>query len=213
MTIENLIQQKKISEILHFTTSHGILGILSERQLLPRSMLPEKKQLEFIMKNNCETRRDDAWFGYVNLSITRINQRLYNISSDNWHANNEQLWWCILSFKPEILTHAGVFFATTNNMYTGVQRRQSIEGLESLFAPKVNQFKNNYATRETNRDDNLPTCPQAEVLYPGAVSLDHLLCIYVKNDEHKDILHGQLAIFSNNGIEIKVQPDIFREKA
>jgi hypothetical protein len=58
----------------------------------------------------------------VNLSISRINARLFNISAKNWHRALDG-WWAVLSFDPLILTHDGVVFATTNNAYPGVIRR------------------------------------------------------------------------------------------
>lgn len=92
-------------------------------------------------------------------------------------------FWCILSFDTIILTHPGVFFATTNNIYTGVKRGTGAENLERLFAEKVVRWEGNVVARHPNLPRNQATCEQAEVLYPGELSLDYLKTVYVKSDE------------------------------
>jgi len=52
MTIDDIVIQRKISEILHFTTNEGLLGILYSGALKSRQCLPQEKQLEYIYKPN-----------------------------------------------------------------------------------------------------------------------------------------------------------------
>ena len=90
MTIEDIIRARQIEEILHFTTNQGITGILATEEVKARLHLPEEKHLEFIYKYNCEDRsRDRDWWQYVNLSISRVNSRLFDISSNRWHADGD----------------------------------------------------------------------------------------------------------------------------
>jgi len=169
VSVESIIKDRGITEVLHFTTNCGMTGILASGAVKPRASLGIDRRLEFIVTFNCPDRqRDRDWHGYVNLSITRVNCDLFAISRKKWHSASPG-WWCILSFGSEVLTHKGVVFCTTNNAYAGVVVRQAgAEGLERLFAQKVLAYESGtMATRQKGTPANVPTCKQAEVLYPG----------------------------------------------
>src|SRR6266511_5391085 len=100
--ILQLIERRGITEVLHFTTSKGLLGILYSRLVLPRRRLPRNKLVEHVYMVNAEVRYDPEWTDYVNLSIAQINTRFFDIASRKWHRDKD-LWWCILSFSPVIL--------------------------------------------------------------------------------------------------------------
>lgn len=210
MTITYIIQMRGIKEILHFTTNVGLTGILASKAVKPRKSLPKDKYLEYIYLYNCEDRsRDAAWHGYVNLSITKVNWRLFSISMFKWHSNIDG-WWCILSFDPIILTHQGVFFTTTNNIYTGVKRKTGAEGLEQLFAEKVVRWEGAVVTRMQSTPANQPTCEQAEVLYPGELSLDYIKAIYTKDDHSAYSAESLLDTFNEiPNVNCNVRPDLF----
>ena len=209
MTIEDIIEQRGISEILHFTTNWGITGILGTGVVKSRKRLPEEEYLEYIYMYNCESRnRDITWHDYVNLSLTTVNRKLFGISAGNWHAKMDG-WWCILSFSPETLTHDGVIFTTTNNIYTGVKRDKGSGGLEKLFSPITIQWRNNIVRRTPNTPTNQPTCPQAEVLYPQELSIQYLQCIYVKADDHASAIESQFDLFNISEYECLVEPGRF----
>jgi hypothetical protein len=163
--------------------------------------------LQFVYQPNAHRRRDLGWLDFVNLSISRINKEFFGVSC-NWHRA-EDLWWCIMSFEPAVMEHPGVYFATTNNMYTGVERGQGPVALENLFAPHVTRWRDNIAVRSELLTDNFTTCGQAEVLYPGELSVQHLRRIYVVRDEDADEVHAQLAVIGVEGVEVEVAPEKF----
>lgn len=182
MTIQDIIAQREIQEVLHFTTNKGITGILATGLLKARDLLKKDQYLEHIYKYNCKDRsRDKEWWRYVNLSITSINHYFFDISAGKWHAG-EDGWWCILSFSPIICCHEGIYFTTTNNMYSGVVRMQGAKGLNAMFDSHITQWENRVISRSSNLLDKQPTCEQAEVLYPEQISLEYLRKIYVKDD-------------------------------
>src|SRR4051812_42151281 len=119
MTIPQIIKSRGITEVVHFTHHQGLLGILHSGTVKARKELPGDIQLQYIYKPNAIYRKDKVWLGHVNLSISTIN-RSYFSSSCRWHRASD-LWWCVLGFDPIILTHDGVVFTTTNNIYTGVK--------------------------------------------------------------------------------------------
>lgn len=209
MTIADQIAARSITSILHFTTNRGSLGILDSRALKARARLDTDARLEKIFQPNAASRpRDAAWLDYVNLSISRINESFFGTSAGSWHKEKD-LWWCILDFKPEILSHAGVYFTTTNNMYSGVQRGLGESALEAAYAPSITQWRGKVIDRPKSHSLSLTTCPQAEVLYPAAVSTEFLQAIYVSAGEFADELASQIAVVNHPHVQIEVRPDLF----
>ncbi len=209
MSVEEIIRSKGITRVFHFTTTSGLLGILATWTVKSRARLPKDKYLEFIYKPNCEIRRDPDWLDYVNLSNQRINAIFFDICANRWHTDKE---WCILSFAPEILTHKGVVFATTNNSYAGVRRGTGTSGLMALYAAKMGQCHSwdSGFERPSGLAPNLPTCPQAEVLYPSELSLDFLNRIFLSADEQTDVLTGQIAVLGCPEIDYEVDISVFK---
>ena len=78
-TIADVIAKRGITEILHFTTNHGVLGMFAKRAILPRRTLPAEKYLEHVYKPNAEVRKDPAWTGHVSLSISRVSRSSMNL--------------------------------------------------------------------------------------------------------------------------------------
>lgn len=209
MSITNIIIQREIQELLHFTTNRGALGIFASGFLKSRSRLGADPQLEKIFFPNAENRsRDAAWLDYVNISVSRINESFFSISSRNWHKNKD-FWWAIFSIDPGIMSHDGVYFTTTNNMYSGVSRNLGLNGLNSMFMPSINQWNGKVVSRLANAELCTTTCNQAEVLYPGQLSTDFLRCIYVHSEKYADELAGQMAVVGHKIIDIHVRPDLF----
>jgi hypothetical protein len=209
MSVRGVMKRRGVEQVLHFTTNRGVLGVLATGALKSRQRLSKDKQLEFILKMNAAVRKDAAWLDYVNLSISRINGTFFDISSEKWHKGQD-LWWAVLDFAPEILCHDGVYFTTTNNIYTGVKRGMGEAGIEAMFQQKITQWTGNDVIRAQGMPDSETTCQQAEVLYPKELGVQYLRCIYVRTTEEEDELSGQLALTGKNEIQIAVKPEIFR---
>lgn len=211
MSVSEIIAVRGISEVLHFTTSNGLLGILATGKLLAHSELPTEKRLSHILQINCRDRsRDSAWHGHINLSISRINGSFFTISQ-GWHATAD-VFWCILSFSSEIMSHEGVFFATTNNAYPMTKRASDADGLEALFAPRIHQFPTKWVCRNNSQIENFTTCHQAEVLYPKELPLQYLKAIYVKTHDHADEVSAQIGVLNSQlppDFRLEVAPELF----
>jgi ssDNA thymidine ADP-ribosyltransferase, DarT len=218
MSIAEAIERREITQVLHFTTNLGLLGMLAKGAILSREQLPEDKYLEHVYRPNAEVRRDGPWLDYVNLSITGINTEFFD-HSRRWH-DDEDVWWCVVALEPEILTHPGVLFATTNNMYTGCRRGAGEESLEALFGERVELWRGNALKRAEGLKDNQTTCHQAEVLYPRSVLLHYFTQIYVATEKHSDIVGSQSEILlpvhagptGPQGLPIYVRPDVFEPR-
>ncbi len=82
MSIDDEIKKRGITEVLHFTTNRGLLGVLYSSALKSKARLTQDEQLEFILRPNAQVRKDPAWLDFVNLSISAINSTYFQISSD-----------------------------------------------------------------------------------------------------------------------------------
>ncbi|WP_081008222.1 DarT ssDNA thymidine ADP-ribosyltransferase family protein, partial [Pseudomonas savastanoi] len=200
---------RSIESVLHFTTNRGALGVFASRALKSRQRLNADQQLKHIFQPNARFRdKDLAWLDYANLSISQINTAFFKTCAGSWHKEKD-FFWCILDFSPSIMLHDDVWFTTTNNIYTGVKRARGVEGLEAVFQPTTHQFLGNYARRPADHPSNLPTCYQAEILYPLELSTDHLQRIYVHCDNDTDELAGQMAATGHPQVEVVVRPELF----
>lgn len=213
MTIQDIIESRGIERVVHFTTNLGALGVLATRSLKARARLRDDELLANVAKLNAKDRsRDAKWHDFVNLSITNINTSFFGAST--WEHRDKDYWWCILAFDPVIITHPGVWFATTNNMYSGVVQQQGGAGLNALFSPTITQWhsykEHRVATRLDSFCANQTTCFQAEVLYPGQISTQFLKTIYVRDDQSADELSGQIAAVAHPQVTIEVRPDLFQ---
>jgi len=205
-----------ITEILHFTTSRGLLGILADDAVHSRDHLNEAKYLEHIkVLNSPDRSRDADWTDYVNLSITAVNDRMLG-SSQGWHTEDD-VWWAVLAFDIEILGHPDVQFTTTNNAYANTKRAPGLTGFQALFAPTVPWgIHGSVARRSAGWPDNRPTEVQAEVLYPQSVSLEYLRAIYVSEEENIDKVTGWIATLANSAkvdlsaVTVLCKPEVFQ---
>lgn len=207
MTIDLIIKNRGIAELLHFSTSIGLVGILSTQNLLPRSALADEQTLEFILKYNAPYRSDPAWLKYVNLSIARINYQFFD-HAGGWHRD-QGLFWVVIGIAPEVLLHDGVYFTTTNNIYPSCRRGMGADALERLFAPKVLGRYSTEIHRTEEHQNHWTTCPQAEVLYPGPLPTRFMACIYVRNDNDLDAVHAQIAALGVGPYTVIVAPEKF----
>jgi hypothetical protein len=90
-----------------------------------------------------------------------------------------------------------------------VRRGQGAAALANLFAARVIRWRDNIVVRSDELPDNFTTCQQAEVLYPGELSVEYLRRIYVTRDEDADEVHAQLAVVGFEGVEVVADPERF----
>ena len=213
--IASTISVKGITEIVHFSTNLGLLGCLHTGYLLPRSRLPENQSLAHILTLNAPFRaeerpsfdKSERWIDYVNMSVSEITTNLFKHSL-KWHADRD-IYWVILSFDPELCSDDGVYFSTTNNIYPGTIRGKGGEALEALFANRIHRRDDWYANRR-NRAAHLPTCEQAEVLYPAKVDMRFLRRVYVREGEEADSVYALLSQYSRQDVAVVLDPEKFK---
>jgi len=211
LTIEEAIQARGVSEVVHFTTNHGCLGTLYTQKLQSRAKLQDDEMVQYLFGANAELRRDVAYLDHISLSVEHINTHFYGISANNWHRD-EPIFWCILAFDPSVLCHEGVVFATTNNIYSSVRREEGDAGFGNLFADRIVRWVGNVAARMANLRSCYPTCFQAEALYPSELSTDYLRSIYVQTAADQSEVAGFLKATFHRDVDVIVCPEKFEER-
>lgn len=213
--LRRLLEERGVAEIVHFTSNNGLVGSLQLHSLISRRALPKEKHLAYVAAPTASARaeaqeffnKDRDWLDFINMSISEINSSYFRFAS-KWHVNEDR-WWVILSFCPTIATHDGVYFTTTNNIYDHVQRGHGELGFNALFVDNVRRKGPNWRAYRGDRPDRLPTCEQAELLYPSRLSLDFLRKIYVRSGENHDVVEGWLRYFKRDGVDVVIDPSKF----
>ena len=198
-------EQRGITQVVHFTTVRGAVGVIAAKALKSRARVGEDEYLERVYQPNALFRKDHAWLDYVNLSIERINEWMFQTST-RWHASENNPW-VVLSFQPRMLSHPGVVFTTTNNIYPSCERAEGLSGFRRMFAGTVR----GYYGQERNREgklDSWPTDRQAEVLYPGEVSWANLQRIDVQLEQSLETIHGAMGALGAS-VPIRHAPEVF----
>ncbi len=202
-------KHRGITSLVHFTRVRGgLAGILDRSAVQARHHLSKDRRLRHVYQENAPNRtRDLPWHGYVNLSVSMINVRMLRYSK-RWHPDED---WAILSFKPRILGHRGVIFSTTNNAYGVAHRALGSDGFEQMFAQAVPWGRRGSVSIRSSQRPHETTDPQAEVLYPRALSLKHLHTITVADEGARESVDGALAIFPDiPRPKIELDPEAFR---
>ena len=199
-------KQRGVTQVVHFTTVRGAVGVLGAGFVKSRKRLPKDKYLQFVYQPNVDVRKDTAWIDYVNLSIERINDWMFS-TSERWHAPEGNPW-VVLSFDPRILAHPGVVFATTNNIYPSCRRAEGVAGFSDLFAGVVLGRYNSRRDRH-GKPPAWPTDRQAEVLYPGELSCQYLQRIDVQTEAAFDDVHGALGGLGMD-VPVSYAPEVFQ---
>jgi len=199
-------QERGVTEVLHFTTTKNLVGILAS-SVKCRNLVSADHYVKAVYDPNCANRSGDAeWTGYVNASISRINTWMFG-SSQRWHTKEEARW-VILAFDPVILGHPGVVFTTTNNVYEVCERAEGLEGFKMIFEEGVVGYRGPITRHSL--DPRYPTDHCAEVLYPVELSLEHLNTIYVQHVEDQDHIHGILTLrAAEQAVTVKYNPRMF----
>ena len=127
-------------------------------------------------------------------------------SSTKWHLREDNPW-VVLSFHPRILTHPGVVFTTTNNIYPSCRRSEGLAGFRQMFAEIVHGRYSEVHDR-TDKEEAWPTDRQAEILYPGVLSCEHLQRIDVQLEQSLEGIDGLLGALSKN-VPVCYAPEVF----
>ena len=89
-----------------------------------------------------------------------------------------------------------------------LKRESGMAGFNALFVDRIPR-KHGWTACRGLRGAHLPTCEQAEVLYPSRISLELLRRIYVKTGEQHDAVCGFLQYYRRGRVEVVIDPAKF----
>ncbi|MEJ7792028.1 MAG: DarT ssDNA thymidine ADP-ribosyltransferase family protein [Gaiellaceae bacterium] len=207
MTAYTRAQGRGVAEIVHYTSERGVMGTVMKGMLLSRQRVQADPDLEFIFEGVWE-RRDPEWLDHISLSVSRINLDLFERS----RTNHPQYWWAVMGFDPAILENEDdVWFTTTNNVYEDVcQRGQGEPGFEAMFGQEIPWgYYGSVHRRAAGYPDAWPTDRAAELLYPGEISLEFLLHLYVPGRQHRRLVDAWCEIYGRDPLPIVIDPAAF----
>lgn len=193
--IRQFISENGITRLVHFTRLTNLKGIYKQKALLPVSKLPPT------IAHPNDSVRLDSRKDCVNLSVQRINKRLFDVYAHRFNRES----WCILEINPELMGKNGVMFAVSNAAGSfvrdcgGIQR--GIEGLKAMFSDRLTLEGKDGMPIIVGRENipkNFPTDVQAEVLYPGAISIGDIYGIVVQSEEHYERVKAALEMENVN---------------
>jgi len=202
-------EARGVREILHFTPTTGLAGIFASGSVKSRASLPLDQQLEHVYRPNTvneQRQRDLEWHDYVNLSISRINKHMFNYSNKT-NAHHDPSW-VVLVFSVNILSAPGVVFASTNNTYSGCVRFEGDLGFSRLFEPSITRWSGSAVGRLESHERSWPTDRQAEVLYPFALSLEHLDGLVARDDRGCDDINGVMGVYDQQ-VSVRIDEGYF----
>lgn len=198
-------KERGITSIVHFTTFENLKGILASDSVKSRNALPEDEVVKYVYEPNAEERHlDRPWHDYIHLSVTAINPWMFDFSA----RQHPGAIWVILEYGPQILGDPGVVFCTTNNIYPAAHRCRGLQGFNQMFASEVPGRYGRPTTRR-GRGPRETTDPQAEVLYPFELRLEHLHTVTVPDDDVDCRVEAALAHFPH-APKVEKDPEAFR---
>jgi DNA-directed RNA polymerase subunit RPC12/RpoP len=205
--IRSFVVQRGISRIVHFTSFPSLVAILKTGQLMSRLEMDRYRMThpDDVICQNFHSNDEGRWdkrLECINMSIERINTRLlWTMQQRQENVGRDP--WCILEVDPTCIEKAGVLFTVANaaSRYVRLHGTASgIDGLAAMFADTIvsgkqtetHETETYTVTRSYKSPRNRPTDPQAEVLVPGALSIEMLDGIVFKSVSDRDYAKSKL---------------------
>lgn len=174
MTIEELVHQRNITRLFHFTHSDNLSSIL-ENGLLSRTVLDDDENIDYVYNDDI---RIDGHKDAICLSVSFPNSRMF-YKYRRLRAGD----WVILEIHPSVLWDKECVFyptnAASNNVrLTDIENLKGSEAFSNLFANDV------FGTqRNCNLPAEYPTDVQAEVLVFENIEMSYIVNTYHSNKE------------------------------
>jgi ssDNA thymidine ADP-ribosyltransferase, DarT len=207
--ISQLIIEKKITRLCHFTNSRSFLHIIpNPNGIIASNFLNEDEREEFYKQN--DELRLDGKLDYISCSIQYPN---------TWYLNRIKnkdpnfVDWLILFLDPYLMLDKNTLFchrnAAANN---GQYLKPGVQGFKGMFERRVQgQY---LMTRTPNMLSCCPTDGQAEVMIYRNIPIEHIKGICVPNSEKADHEKLKLKLVGVPEEQIRsfdwvVAPDLF----
>lgn len=205
--VRKRIRSRGISRLVHFTRVSSLQRIVRDGRILSIQELP--REIRGSVRN--DPKRLDDLLDYICCSMEYPNIRLL----DRFREKHPGQHWVLLSLRPDILAVRTTKFSPVNAAsQRGERVCDGIDGFESLFAPRVQEWRygrSHTVVRRREHLANLPTHSQAEVLVNGQIPISDIIEVVVDSDEAFDRVHHMMDGWPVNKPRITVQPLLFNK--
>ena len=190
--ILEIIKERNITQLIHFTNEKNIYSIL-KNGLLNNDEL-HKRNLKYIYN---DPERRDKWTFTISLSVTNKNSQLYEAFMYKQKLNNSDF--VEIKINPNVIAEKECIFCDTNAAnHTFDQYRQNKDDLDILkLHPAFNGMFKKIVKKHTlntggkimrfNQKPNETTCNHAEICLIGNITPDK----FINYDELKKFADGQ----------------------
>lgn len=165
--MEEILRERNIRNIIHFTRAENLLGIL-DKGLLPRMALDEDESIfnDAYRYDNCENA--------ICASIEFPNYKMFY----TLRLNEPGTEWVVLILDASILLDFQCAYCETNagseEMYSmSLSNRMGTDAFLRMFAANSDGRRR----EDLGIPDYYPTNPQAEILIFGEIPIDYIKCI------------------------------------
>lgn len=209
--IQNLLQERGITRLCHFTKSKNLPFILGNGLDSENGILANKFISDVSFLDKTDENRFDKHEDYICTSVQYPNCFYFSkvVKQSRTEIFNE---WTILGINPEIINDSTKFCAVNAATKGGRMIESGIEAFESIFNERV-EGKSTFV-RNKMYPDNVPTNVQAEVLIYNKVPKDYITSLIFPTEEfaYRECLRLELCGVNVSDYEIIVSSDLFEKK-
>jgi len=212
--INQIIKERKIDELYHFTHLENLESILLDG-LLSRKNLEKKNINAFINDKD----RFDKHPDYISISVSFPNYKLFCKFRNEISSSKED--WVVIGISPKILSSYKEKLFTCHNAAHDLWKCNNdklygtAKSLENMFNKEI-QNQDNYYYKIIKRSDldipvNYTTDPQAEVLIKSGIELEYITSIYSNSEKMKKYIDNKYLL--SNKIIVLVNPNLFKMRS
>lgn len=208
--IKDIITQRKIKNLFHFTLTENLQSIIECGGLLSRSRLEEEK-LVFL---GHDSYRHDKCPEAVSLSVSFPNYKMFF----KFFSSSKKTYAIIIIDSCVLYEHECYFCKTNAAAKTESRKVQNHRNTAKAFESMFDEIEGKLSRKETGLSSSYPTDPQAEVLVFGKIELKDIRSICFASEEEADeferkidpALLGEVKItYDSDGILWKPRHDWF----
>ena len=187
MSVQEIIEQRGLTTLFHFTTIENYISILERKFIYSRSKVEELCALndgfytgDFV--DSMDQQRLDGLRDYINLSLSRPNW--YLLKQYKERLDLLDFDWCILEIDIAPILDEKTLYSVCNAASTIAKRygvKSGASGLKNLFISEVCSHHNTYTRRGI--PSHFTTDIQAEILVYDKISIDHIRYSYLPSED------------------------------
>jgi len=211
---QKIIEERKISELIHFTPTKNLYSILEQGEIMSRERLEKLDVEQFdildYIQFTDEIRYDDK--NYINLSISSPNTFLFSKFREKT-KDDPTITWCVLKIDTKHIYDYFTLFSITNAASNAAKKQFGISGdiekFKQLFLPeiKINTYYGIRAIKRGNIKDKYPTDVQAEILVKDSIPVSSIQKICFIDENDMATTKAALNMFDTRNFV--VEPEIF----